>query len=221
MAKSWHKYYKDHHGVIWSNILLHWYYLALIALGFPKKVLEIGCGPADHSVFLSSVLPGINISVLDFDKKIIASLRKYDKKKIDKFYICDITDPKMVKKLGFKNQEFDVIYSQGLLEHFSKDDSQKIINLFLPYTKRLIFSIPSEKYPNRDYGNELLRSKKELGDIFKEIQNITFKIKGYFPDVGLRTKIMTINKGKLSFLEKINFLLFGSCHYFIEIKRTS
>lgn len=221
MAESWHKYYQEHKGVAASNILLHWYYLAGILFNFPKKVLEIGCGPADHSVFLSSITPGLKISVLDYDRKIVAWLKKTYSKQFENFYVCDITDDQMVKKLGFKSQEFDVIYSQGLLEHFNRKGSQKIVNYFLPYAKKIIFSIPSETYPNRDYGNELLRNEKELEDIFRTIPDISFKIRKYFPDIGLRTKMMTIKKRKLNFLRALYFVLFDSCHYFIEVKKSS
>lgn len=219
MKKSWFKYYKSHKGIALSNIILHWPYLLRIIQLRPKRMLEIGCGPADHSVFLSYIKPKTNISLLDNDKQIITRLGKKLSNKITKFYICNIANKKDVLKLNFIKNEFDLIYSQGLMEHFNKKDFQIIINNFLPYTKKILISIPSENYPNRDFGNELLRNKQELTEIISPIKNIKFKINKYFPDIGFRTKITKIKKDKLNVFESIALLFFDSFHYLIEINK--
>lgn len=217
MKKSWFKYYRSHKEIVLSNILLHWPYLLRIIQLKPKKMLEIGCGPADHSIFLTYIKPKTNISVLDNDNQIINGLKKKFSNRIRRFYICNITNKKDVLKQKFLKNEFYLIYSQGLMEHFNKKDFQTIINNFLPYTKKILISIPSENYPNRDFGNELLRNKKQLTEIISPIKNIKFKINKYFPDIGFRTKIMKIKKEKLSIIESINLMLFDSLHYLIEI----
>ncbi len=219
MKKSWFNYYKNHNGVAVSNIFLHWPYLLQILLMRPKKMLEIGCGPADHSLFISSLKSNTNISLLDYDKKIISKLKNKFKNKFDNYYICDITNKTSVKKLDLKNSHFDLIYSQGLMEHFMKKDFQAIINNFLPYTKKMVMSIPAENYPNRDFGNELLRNKKQLTEIMNQIKNIEFKIYKYFPDIGLRAKIIKIKKEKLGFKQSLLLIFFDSLHYLIEINK--
>ena len=221
MNKSWFNYYKNHNSVALSNILLHWPYLLNMFLINHKKILEIGCGPADHSVFLSSVSPRTQISLLDYDKNIINSLRSRLSNKISKFYVCDITSKKNVDRLKFKKNEFDLIYSQGLMEHFDKKDFQTIIKNFLPYSKKILISIPAENYPNRDFGNELLRNKEQLIKIIKPIKNIEFKINKYFPDIGIRTKIIKIKKEKIGFFNAIYLILFGSLHYLIKVDRSN
>ncbi len=219
MKKSWFKYYKNHKGVALSNILLHWPYLLRIVQLRPKKMLEIGCGPADHSVFLSYIKPKTKISLLDNDNQIINSLKKNLFNKITKFYICNITNKKDVLKQKFLKNEFDLIYSQGLMEHFDKNNFQTIINNFLPYTQKILISIPAENYPNRDFGNELLRSKKQLTEVISPIKNIKFKINKYFPDIGLRTKIIKIKKEKINIIQSLLLIFFGSLHYLIEINK--
>ena len=219
MKKSWFKYYKNHNGIALSNILLHWPYLLRIVQLRPKKILEIGCGPTDHSVFLSYIKPKTKISLLDNDKQIINSLGKKLSNKITKFHICNITDKKDVLKQNFINNEFDLIYSQGLMEHFNKKDFQTVINNFLPYTQKILISIPAENYPNRDFGNELLRNKKQLTEIMIPIKNIKFKINKYFPDIGLRTKIIKMRKEKMNMVKSIFLLFFDSLHYLIEVSK--
>ncbi len=221
MKKSWFKYYNKHQGVAPSNILLHWPYIFQIILTNSKKMLEVGCGPADHSVFLSYINPNTKISLLDNDKKIIIGLKNRLSNKISNFYICNITNKKDVLKQNFVKNEFDLIYSQGLMEHFNKDDFQTIINNFLPYTKKILISIPSENYPTLDFGNEILRNKQQLFEIIKPISNIDFKISKYFPDIGLRTKIIKIKNEKMNIVQSLLLLFLHSLHYLIEINKKS
>lgn len=218
--KSWYEFYKNNKGVNSSNIVLHWAYLIKIILSRPKNILEMGCGTADHSVFLSKILKKTNFYLLDNDKDIIMKLQKRYKKSIKKFYYCDITDTKDVLQQKFKRDFFDVIYSQGLFEHFDILNFKKIINNFMSYTHKFIISIPSEAYPDRDFGNEILRNKKELINIMKDVKNVNYNIISYFPDVGLRTKLKLIKKHKLNLYKSLFFIFFGSCHYLIEITRS-
>ena len=217
--KTWNDYYAKNTRVNLSNILLHWKYLFSIVRTQPKNVLEIGCGPADHSVTLSQFFPSLNISVLDNDKDIIKKLKEKFTGRFQKFYLCDILSAKEVKKQKWKKDQFDVIYSQGLLEHFDEKDSEILIKNFIPYTPRLIFSIPSHMYPTRDFGNEILRDKKELVALLKPIKGIHYSVISYFPDIGIRTKLYTIKMKNMTIGQAIWFLLFGSCHYLVEVNR--
>lgn len=219
MKKSWFEYYKKNKAVTISNLFLHWPYLFRLISQLPKNLLEIGCGPADHSIVLKYIMPFAKISVLDNDPKIIASLRIKYKNKIDNFYFSDITKKEEIKKLKLKKNEYDFIYSQGLMEHFENEDFIKIIKNLLPYSNKMLHSVPSESYPTRDFGNEILRNRNQLNKLLNSIEGINFQIVRYFPDIGLRTKIVRIKRFNLNFLEKIFFLFFGSCHYLIEISK--
>ena len=216
MKKNWFAYYKNHHGIHFSNILLHWPYLLRLITLQPKKVLEIGCGTADHSIFLSYIILHLKISLLDYESQIIDNLKKKLTSKIDNYYLCDLTNKNEVKR-QLNHNRYDFIYSQGLMEHFSKAQFRNIIINLIPFTKKFVFSIPSEQYPNKDFGNEILRDKKRIESILKLTNNIKFSITPYFPDIGIRTKILTVKKRKYNFFESVHFLLFGSCHYLIEI----
>jgi len=51
----------------------------------------------------------------------------------------------------------DIVYSQGLLEHFDNEGIIEIITEQLKYAKiAVVFSVPSENYPQTDFGDERL-----------------------------------------------------------------
>lgn len=216
---DWDTYYKNHKGVTPSNIALHWQYLLSIISSRPKNLLEIGCGPADHSAALRKLLPKAEMSLLDSDANIISKLKKEYSGQIKKFYVCDITKETEVKKHKFSPDEFDVIYSQGLMEHFKDKDFISTVKNFMPYTKKMVMSIPADTYPSQDYGDEILRSGKELEVLCGKIPGISYKVKKYLPDVGVRTKAIVVKNKNYTIFESLLFMLFGSCHYLVELKK--
>jgi hypothetical protein len=220
MYTDWYSYYKNHRFISLSNILLHLPYIFTILKGKPQKLLEVGCGTADHSVILSYLFPKIDISLLDSDGRIIQSLQRKYRRRIKRFLLCNVLDQKMVQQV-LQSDHFHVIYSQGLLEHFIDSDFYCIITNLLPYTTRFVFSIPSENYPTKDFGNELLRSSEQIKRILSSIEGINYKIDRYHPDIGVRTKLIAIRQNRLDLVRAIQFMIFGSCHYIIEITKNN
>jgi hypothetical protein len=54
-------------------------------------------------------------------------------------------------------QPADIVYSQGLLEHFDNERLYEIISAQLSFAKiAVVFSIPSINYPQTDFGDERL-----------------------------------------------------------------
>jgi len=217
-TKSWSDYYKDHTSVRFSNILLHWPYLLSIVSTKPTKILEIGCGPADHTVFLTSFLKKTSFSVLDNDPGIVKWLKEKYQGSLNVLF-CDITDTNKIKKLNLKENSFDVVYSQGLMEHFEEKEFKKIIENFLPYAKKTVFSVPSNQYPQKDFGNEILRTKKELETLLSHIPNIKYKVLNYAPDISIRTKIQRIKKHNMQLLPAMQYFVFGTNHYLVELTK--
>ena len=58
-------------------------------------------------------------------------------------------------------ERFDIIYSHGVLEHFSLDEIRLIIKRQLMSSKFLVNYVPSSKYKTPSFGDELLISKAE------------------------------------------------------------
>lgn len=217
--KSWFEYYRHHSHILISNIFLHWFYLLNIIFRRPLNMLEMGCGMADHSVFLSLILKGSTISLMDKDPKIINRLKRKYGCKFSNYYQCDIISKGEIKRFRFTNDHFDLIYSQGLMEHFSDREFSRIIINIMSIAREVIISVPSENYPTIDFGNEILRNKKSLVGILKKVPGIHFKVYRYFPDIGIMTKLVRIKKGGMKLFSALKYLLFGSNHYLIKIAK--
>jgi hypothetical protein len=83
-----------------------------------------------------------------------------------KFVYCDAF--KLSEK--FMKNEFDVVYSQGFFEHFSDKKINTLIKEQLIIGKTVIFSVPSNFYPKKDFGNERLLSINEWKEILKDFK---------------------------------------------------
>ena len=83
-----------------------------------KKIIESGCGTGILSTYLASL--DYNVTAIDIDKEILGLSKKiakeYGAKNKPKFKQDSILE------LNFKEKEFDVSFSNGVLEHFSDND---------------------------------------------------------------------------------------------------
>lgn len=209
---SWNEFYTLNTPNI-SNLLLHAEYIFRIARSGATRILEIGCGPATHSLFIKRLMPSVQLSLLDLDKELLESVYATHQKDIDQIYHLDILNTKDIASLP----TFDLVISQGLLEHFNDDDFLKIVDNFKPITKRMLFDIPSSDYPTQDFGNEILRSKKEVQDLLKIGSGYRYDVHNMI-DIGIRTKQLVIQKHQFNGLRAAQFLLFGSCHLIGDIR---
>lgn len=201
--KSWYTYYSDKPYNI-SNLLLHWQYLILILWLRPKSILEIGCGPAQHSLFIKKLLPKTSIFLLDKDKKILQNIPDKDIHKIEAD-VLKIQPPA------------DLVISQGLLEHFTDNQIIKLVKNFRGKTKMILSSVPSDNYPVKDFGNEILRNEKAYRDILGRVPDIRFSVIGYI-DLGWRTKMLGIKINKLDLFSSLEYIFFRPNHLLIIIE---
>lgn len=58
--------------------------------------------------------------------------------------------------LPFADRSFDVCFHQGVLEHFDEAAIVSAVTEQLRVARRVAFSIPTEHYPQRDFGDERL-----------------------------------------------------------------
>lgn len=210
MNKKWSDYYKNI-KTNKLNIYLHFQYILLIIFLNPKKIIEIGCGSGDHSIFIKKLFKKKIISFLDNDKDILENAYKKYSSNVQNFYYADILNKEKINKIEYH----DIAMSQGLMEHFSDKDFIKIIENFRGKVNYFIFSIPSNYYPTIDFGNEILRSKREVEFLLHKISNIEFKVINYF-DIGFRTKINGLKK--FNNLSSKLLYFFKSNHLLIKIK---
>lgn len=118
----------------------------------PARLLEVGFGTGFAAAFLADV--GYAVTGIDDDQDVI-DLAK-GRLEADFFAV-----PTMVKADAFKLQAavghqgpFHLAYSQGFLEHFSDDDILALLREQLKISDIVVFSVPSENYPNQEFGNE-------------------------------------------------------------------
>ncbi len=156
------------------------------------SVLELGSGTGVLACKISSM--GKSVIALDRDADMISLSKKYFE---GYFKDCDIT---YINKdiMDFKSKDkIDVIYSIGILEHYSDDEIIKLLNKQLSISDYVIFGIPTRYFDENKkmYGNErYLRIKdwrvlitKTNGELIEEshyhylnwYQRI-FKISKYF-----------------------------------------
>jgi SAM-dependent methyltransferase len=144
----------------------------------PKRILEIGTGTGVQSIFLSYFIK--NLIALDNDRDVIRNSAqaniKHFRRKIDLLLVDAFSLP-------FKDKSLDICYSQGFLEHFRNDEIVRLVNEQLRVSKLLIHSIPSDKYPIRQFGNERHLSLDVWYDILANCHKHTeVEVKyGYFP----------------------------------------
>lgn len=131
-----------------------------------KSCLEMGCGTA--LVTKKIYKKGINYHTYDNNPKML---------KLTKKNILN-TETKLHNIKAPLNKLFGVVYSHGVLEHFSPKEIRQIIKTQKKYAKHLIHYVPSNHYKYKSFGDELLISKKQWEKLCKPDKIMSFN-KGY------------------------------------------
>ncbi len=132
------------------NVSCHREMFDLIYEEKPKKILEVGSGTGSMSTFLSYL--GYEVTSLDNDSKVLLKAKNLAKKlngKV-KFTLNDAFN------IPFGDNYFDVVFHQGLLEHFSDANIYKLLDEQLRVGKIVVLSVPNNLYKNIDFGDERL-----------------------------------------------------------------
>jgi len=188
-VQTWEQFYGKPLSVFEFIVhtLPYLYYFLRILKQKPKRILEVGGGTAAHSIFLS-YFPIRSLVVLDSDTALMRDVRhniqKFGKSK--KLYPCKAD----AFKVPFKDDSFDMCISQGFLEHFSDDEIIELVKEQLRVARKVIFSVPSDKYPGKDFGNErLIHPEQWLGLLKDRLNNVLVESK-YAPfDLAIRIRI--------------------------------
>ncbi len=154
---SWDKYYEQEITIpgLLSNLYGQKEFLAEIISRAKGRVLEVGTGTGGMSVFLAWL--GLDITSIDTNPKVI-EVAKQTAEKLNARVVFKVAD---TFALPYPNQSFDVLFHQGLLEHFKDQDIHKILGEQLRVAKQVVISVPNHRYPRRDFGNERLMDKNK------------------------------------------------------------
>lgn len=117
-----------------------------------KKIIESGSGTGVLSTYMASL--DFNVVGIDIDKKILELSKKiakeYDSKNKPVFI------KKSIFELDYSNNEFDVSFSNGVLEHFTDKEIVKTLTQQMSIAKFVIFGIPTKYFKQSEamYGDE-------------------------------------------------------------------
>lgn len=107
-----------------------------------EKVLEIGCGSAIDTNIMASENPAIKFFCMDISDSSLSIARKVSMELKNKIYLARGD----ANKLFYKKDSFNLIFSQGVMEHFGNPD--QMINEQIYSLKKgglLIINVP-QKY---------------------------------------------------------------------------
>lgn len=123
-----------------------------------NKLIESGSGTGVLSTYMASL--GYDVTGIDIDKDILKLSKKiaknYNSKNKPNFQI------KSIFELDYKKNNFDVSFSNGVLEHFTNEQIIDTLKQQMKIAKIAIFGIPT-KYFNQEeamYGDERYMSYK-------------------------------------------------------------
>jgi SAM-dependent methyltransferase len=87
-----------------------------------KRVLEVGCGTGVNTILMG--LGGAKITLMDYERSALNVSKKIlDGLSLDAEFVCgDVFD------YGVEN-EFDIVHSEGVVEHFLGERRQRIIDI--------------------------------------------------------------------------------------------
>jgi hypothetical protein len=68
--------------------------------------------------------------------------------------------------------EADVVFSQGVLEHFGDEEIVRLARESLAVAPRFVFSVPSRWYGHLDFGNERLMDAPTWGGILRDVGDV-------------------------------------------------
>lgn len=134
---------------------LSWQSKELIKLSSTgTNILEIGCGSGATSVYLAKELR--KVTAIDFSEESItltnalADRMNIDKKNL-KTYLLDAQ-----KELPFVDNQFDIIFQAGLLEHFEKDERIQLLKNWSRCGKTMVSIIPNAASIAYRVGKEIM-----------------------------------------------------------------
>lgn len=127
----------------------------------PRRVIEAGCGTAVMSAYLAK--QGVETVALDLDPDVIRRARQNT---------ASVGADSMVLRgdifrMPFGVGTFDVVFSQGVAEHFDDREIRAMVESGLSVSPQVLLSVPSRYYHSRDFGNERLLTDIEWAAILE------------------------------------------------------
>ncbi len=168
-ASSWSDFYRGGQTLqaFFASLHHHEPLIREVFASEPKSVLEAGSGPAIMSSFLA--MAGMDAIAVDNDAGVLQVARESASRwpVQPEFVEHDIFH---LDQLG---REVDVVFSQGVLEHFQDDEIRELTRQSLAIAPRFVFSVPSKWYGHKDFGNERLFLADQWAEILEGTGKVT------------------------------------------------
>lgn len=180
--KVW-RYYPIYYSPEEYHKLTSWWLDKIPSLG--DKIMEVGCWSALALMWLKLKFPEKDIVGIDINKAVVhfARTRAYYLFLDVPIYCEDGFDLS-----HFPDQSKDVIFHDGLVEHFSEEERTALLNEHLRVAKKVLFCVPTiDCYvEGKGYGDE----KWETEDYWKEYAITNFEV----------LEFLQQEKGKIGFI---------------------
>lgn len=134
--------------------LIHTSLLRAVLQRSERSALEVGVGSGAQSALLSRMRRTVTV---DNDARILAAARPNLRRFGPSVEIVEAD----AFALPFPTRVFDVAFSQGLMEHFDDAGIAGLLREQLRVCRSVVFSVPSDRYPRQDVGNERLMPPAE------------------------------------------------------------
>lgn len=140
-----------------------------------KNFLETGFGTGYVMFRISAEDENYNVDGIESSKNLIRRAEDLSSEDIPIFpHQGDIFD---ATKYYSGESKPDIIYHQGLLEHFSDEKIRELLELQTKNSYAVIFSVPSKFYGKQDFGDERLLILKEWKEILEPFE--VYQLKYY------------------------------------------
>jgi len=116
---------------------------------YGDRILEVGAGSGMEPMLIKMRNPNKYVVMCDIDERIVKYLRRVTGKvKVDVAVFWGDT-----RRLPFADKEFDVVFHQGLLEHFPDHEIIQMLREQKRVARHVIFDVPLPENPG-GYGDE-------------------------------------------------------------------
>lgn len=155
-----------------------------------ERILDVGTGSGAQAALLSRFR---DVVAVDADERILQAAReniqRYGKRarvqKADAF------------ALPFEDDSFDVAISQGLMEHFSDERIGQMIREKMRVSRAVLFSVPSDRYPRQDMGDERLMPPEAWQRILEEqLSGSGFRVGARYARFDPESWLYTLREGR-------------------------
>lgn len=120
----------------------------------PATVLESGCGSGLTSILLASM--GYTVTAIDVNSNLIQRLKRYE------VAFPNISCLQMdIFQTDFPDKRFDIIFSQGVLEHYSDKDIVRALAEQKRIARFVVIDVPNARGKIGDYGDERAITRKQ------------------------------------------------------------